>query len=208
MGLPLILAALHLFPSSTSHEQQDPEKAVGVGEAPLEDGPAAVSDDEDDEENEEESMSTRRRPYFRRLGSAYSRTILSRRLPHSLTWDSSAPKPSLTSRIKSILFPSDESDATLDKFVPNYRWTPILAGVIIPFSILLEIPGLTEHWYIRTEANRIVETKSNSVILDVALAFSMACGLGANICLILRFLEKRVKLVTLLTIFFLTVHGT
>ena len=28
---------------------------------------------------------------------------------------------------------------------PKFRWTPILSGLIVPFSILLEIPGLTEH---------------------------------------------------------------
>jgi potassium channel subfamily K, other eukaryote len=33
-----------------------------------------------------------------------------------------------------------------EDFIPNYRWLPILSGVTIPFAILLQIPGLTEHW--------------------------------------------------------------
>jgi hypothetical protein len=32
----------------------------------------------------------------------------------------------------------------IEAYVPNYRYTPILSGIVIPFSILLEIPGLTE----------------------------------------------------------------
>ncbi|EMD34661.1 hypothetical protein CERSUDRAFT_116841 [Gelatoporia subvermispora B] len=106
------------------------------------------------------------------------------------------------SKIRSYIFAQDDPD----HFVPNYRWTPIVSGVVIPFAILLEIPGLTERWYIRTEGNTTVETRPNPVILDVGMAVSMACALIANICLVLRFLEKRVRIVTILCIAFLTVH--
>ena len=212
MGLTVILAALHLFPSSSRNRPQDPEnpsQVVDQNEHPPDDDQVIDDDDDDlddDEEVNEEPLSSGRRR-LQRFGSAASRTLFHARFPRTLTWESVVPKAPFFTRLKSILFPSGD-DASLEKFIPNYRWTPILAGVVIPFSILLEVPGLTEHWYIRTEANTIVETKANSVILDVALAFSMACALCANICLILRFLEKRVKVVTLLTIFFLTVHGT
>ncbi|KAI0360452.1 hypothetical protein OH77DRAFT_1555853 [Trametes cingulata] len=113
---------------------------------------------------------------------------------------------SLYSRIKSYVWPSDDKNADLDSIVPNYRWTPIISGIVIPFSILLEIPGLTERWYIRTENHQTVETRKNPVILEVGLAISMACALIANVALVLRFLEKRVQTVTLLCIVFLTVH--
>ena len=40
---------------------------------------------------------------------------------------------------------NDDQDSE-DEFIPNYRWLPILSGIAIPFSILLQIPGLTERW--------------------------------------------------------------
>ncbi|KAI0827166.1 hypothetical protein BC628DRAFT_1409942 [Trametes gibbosa] len=116
------------------------------------------------------------------------------------------PGTSIYSRLKSYLWPTDDKNADLDSLVPNYRWTPIISGVVIPFSILLEIPGLTERWYIRTENHQTVEIRKNPVILEVGLAISIACGLIANVALVLRFLEKRVQTVTLICIIFLTVH--
>jgi potassium channel subfamily K, other eukaryote len=95
----------------------------------------------------------------------------------------------------------------LESYVPQYRSLPILSGIVIPFSILLEIPGLTDSWYIRTVDNKVVETQPNSLILYVGLGFSLACGVIANICLFLRFLEKNVKVMTVLCIIFLTIHG-
>ncbi|THH32071.1 hypothetical protein EUX98_g2126 [Antrodiella citrinella] len=112
---------------------------------------------------------------------------------------------SFFTRAKDFVFPP-EDPAALERFIPNYRWTPIISGVVIPFSILLEIPGLTERWYIRTEGNETVETEPNPPILDAAIAISLACAVVANICLVLRFLEKRVRTTTLLTIAFLTIH--
>jgi hypothetical protein len=35
----------------------------------------------------------------------------------------------------------------------------------------------------------------------------MACALAANICLVARFLEKKVKVMTVGCIIFLTIHG-
>ena len=95
----------------------------------------------------------------------------------------------------------------LESYVPKYRLLPIVAGVIIPFAILLEVPGLTEDWYIRTQNNQTIETRKNPPLLEIGLAFSLFCAVAANICLIFRFLEKEIKLMTILCIAFLTIHG-
>ena len=99
------------------------------------------------------------------------------------------------------------SNEDLESYVPRYRHLPILSGIIIPFSILLEIPGLTEHWYISTVNNTMVDTKPNTLILVLGLSFSLACSIIANICLFLRFMEKKVMTTTLLCVAFLTIHG-
>ena len=93
-----------------------------------------------------------------------------------------------------------------DYVPPKYRWTPILSGLLQPFSILLEIPGLTEHWYVRTVNNVPVVYQPNPVILDVGLAISVICAVIANIALISRFLERRVLMSTIVTIIGLSIH--
>jgi len=120
--------------------------------------------------------------------------------------EESDAKPGFFRRVKAIVFPPQDSDE--DKPLPNYRILPIISGLVIPFSILLEIPGLTNSWYIRTDANVVVETRPNPALLDVGLAISMAFAVVANISLILRFLEKGpVFVTTLVTIASLTIHG-
>lgn len=114
-------------------------------------------------------------------------------------------RPSLLVRAKSFVFPPSSDDSS---FVPNYRYTPLISGIVIPFSILLEIPGLTGHWYIRTQDYDTIETRPNSALLDAGLAISMACAVIANICIIVRFLEKRVTTMTLACILFLSIHGS
>ncbi|KAF7338773.1 Tandem pore domain k+ channel [Mycena sanguinolenta] len=106
------------------------------------------------------------------------------------------PKPNWYRRLRDFISPKTTQE-DLEAYVPNYRYTPILSGIVIPFSILLEIPGLTEHWYIRTVDNKIVENRSNPLILNIGLGLSMACALAANICLVARFLEKKVKVMTI-----------
>ncbi|KAJ7074969.1 hypothetical protein B0H15DRAFT_45155 [Mycena belliarum] len=123
----------------------------------------------------------------------------------SLLRRSTASSPAWYRKTKEFLNPKT-TQQDLESYVPNYRYTPILSGIVIPFSILLEIPGLTEHWYIRTINNKIVEIKPNPMILNIGLGLSMACALAANICLVVRFLEKKVKLMTLGCIIFLTIH--
>ncbi|KAJ7596570.1 hypothetical protein C8J56DRAFT_290790 [Mycena floridula] len=117
---------------------------------------------------------------------------------------SAEASPSWYSKLKALFNPDEDED--IADILPKYRYTPILSGIIIPLSILLDIPGLTEHWYVRTLGHETVETRPNPRILDIGLACSMACGVAANAALIVRFLEKRVKLMTILCISFLTLH--
>jgi hypothetical protein len=77
---------------------------------------------------------------------------------------------------------------------------------MIPFSIMLSIPSLTGHWYIRTEGDITTEIRPNPTLLDVAMGFSMACGGLASAFLVLRFAERCVKWTTLASIAFLTLH--
>lgn len=211
MGLPVILSALHLASFLRPNQRdKDPEKGKvqqeerdGNGEGEHEQD---VDDDADDEDELGDDPLTG--PHkLHRVGSATHNTFFSSSMDEKGLPEYFEQHQPWYKRIMSYVFPKEESEESLEKFVPNYRWTPIISGVVVPFSILLEIPGLTEHWYVRTEANNIVESKSNPPILDIGLAISMACALAANICLVMRFLEKRVKTVTLLTIVFLTVHG-
>jgi len=109
-------------------------------------------------------------------------------------------------KIKSALDPRI-SPTDLEWYAPHYRYLPIISGMVIPLSILLEIPGLTEDWYIRTDANKTIERRPNTPILDAGMAISMAFGVLANICIICRFMEKRVKYMTILCVIFLTTHG-
>jgi hypothetical protein len=101
----------------------------------------------------------------------------------------------------------EDAEATAAMSLPRYRFTPLIAGVLIPFSILLEIPGTTERWYVRTYGNDVVETRANPAILNAGLTLSLISAVFATLCLILRFLEWRMKLVTLLCIGFLSFHG-
>ncbi|KAF5383291.1 hypothetical protein D9615_005020 [Tricholomella constricta] len=109
------------------------------------------------------------------------------------------------SRMKDVLDPRT-SPADVEAYLPHYRYLPIFSGVIIPFSILLEIPGLTEDWYIRTEGHDIVDIRKNTPILDIGLAFSIAFAVFANVCLVVRFMEKKVKTMTIMCVVFLTIH--
>ncbi|KZP17478.1 voltage-gated potassium channel [Athelia psychrophila] len=106
-------------------------------------------------------------------------------------------------KVSYFIFPPKED---VSSFVPNYRTGPIFSGIIIPFSILLEVPGLTDHWYVRTEENKTVEYRPNPLILDVGLSVSLACALIANVCLVMRFMEHRIKTMTISCVIALTIH--
>lgn len=196
MGLfSLALPAL-LLSHAVRSKPSDPEKAVSAKSVtPRRSEPTEPNDDSGtDNDGSSQEFLTMDSP----RGRVHANTS---------TEDLGIAAPTLYSRIKAYIWPPREQSAEYDILIPNYRWTPIMSGIIIPFSILLEIPGLTERWYIRTEGFQTVETKPNPVILDVALAFSILCALIANVSLVLRFLEKRVQTVTLLCIVFLTIHG-
>ncbi|OBZ77638.1 Outward-rectifier potassium channel TOK1 [Grifola frondosa] len=158
---------------------------------------------EHDLDGTEDVLSTNTPHRIRHIYSKISKTTFSDRNDDSSY--SSTPHVPLLSRIKSLIFPSDEV-TDIDRSISNYRWTPIISGIVIPFSILLEIPGLTERWYIRTENNQTVQTRPNPPLLDVGLGISLGFALLANVCLIMRFLEKRVMTVTILCIVSLTTH--
>lgn len=90
----------------------------------------------------------------------------------------------------------------------RYRVLPLFAGVVVPFSILLAIPSVTGRWYVRTgEGNVVVASTANPRLLEIAMILSLVCGALANGCLVVRFAERRVKLMTLLIIVLLTIHG-
>jgi hypothetical protein len=95
-----------------------------------------------------------------------------------------------------------------DSTARTYRNLPIFSGIMIPFSIMLSIPSLTGHWYVRTgEGHTLLEVRPNPVLLDVAMGLSMGCGILASACLVVRFTERMIKWMTLLCILFLTLHG-
>jgi hypothetical protein len=89
----------------------------------------------------------------------------------------------------------------------SHRILPIFSGIMIPFSIMFLIPNFTGHWYIRTGAgNVVVEVRPNPLLLQLAMGVSMGCGIIASACLVARFAERNVKLMTHLCIFFLLLH--
>jgi hypothetical protein len=112
--------------------------------------------------------------------------------------------PTRWQKFKNFIFPPTPD---FDELIPQYRIAPIISGMAVPFALLLEIGGLTESWYIRVEGNNVVETRPNSAILDVGLAVSIFNLSLVNIFLVLRFLEIRVKTMTIFSVVFLTTHG-
>ena len=90
----------------------------------------------------------------------------------------------------------------------TYRFLPIISGILIPISILLSIPSLIGPWYDRTNANHVtIESRPNSLLLNLGMGFGTTCIILANICIIARFAERKVLTMTWLCIIFLTVHG-
>ncbi|KAG8854211.1 hypothetical protein FRB96_007767 [Tulasnella sp. 330] len=104
-------------------------------------------------------------------------------------------------KIKYFIFQNDPNNMDNEG-----TYLPILSGCLVPFAILLEIPGLTEHWYVRTEGDQVVDYHPNPPLLDAGMSISMACAVIANAALIARFLENKVRLTTLTCMFFLIIH--
>lgn len=91
----------------------------------------------------------------------------------------------------------------------NIRSLPLISSIFVPFSILLAVPGLTDHWYIRTnDQHQILDFEPNPLYLRVMLGFSMAFAVIANLCLLVRLFEKMVRWMTIICIILLTLHGT
>ena len=90
----------------------------------------------------------------------------------------------------------------------TYRILPIIAGILIPLSVLLSIPSLTHQWHVQTDGNVTLEARRRALHHIVAMSLSMACGVLANICLVLRFAERSIKKMTLLCIVLLSMNGS
>lgn len=73
----------------------------------------------------------------------------------------------------------------------KYRRTPVFSGTIAPFAIMLEIPGFTSKWYVHiTPEGQPNEYRSNPILLDVGLAFSLTSAVVANLAILARFSER------------------
>ncbi len=188
-------------------EKGDPNDSGGVPNAGNDDvegrdhDTMVASDDEDGPgftEAEEDHRPTQRRGVRLLPTSTISSTSTIYVRPSLPKW---LLKP------KDVLFGSPHSREESPEFIPNYRRAPIISGSLIPFSILLQIPGLTEHWYVRTEGNQTVASRKNSALLEAGLIISIILVVFANLALICRFMERRVKRCTILSILALTLHG-
>ena len=89
----------------------------------------------------------------------------------------------------------------------TYRILPIIAGILIPLSVLLSIPSLTSPWRVQSGGNMSLKARPSSLHHIVAMSLCMACGVLANICLVMRFTERHIKIMTLLCIFLLSMNG-
>lgn len=115
---------------------------------------------------------------------------------------------------ESVAQPRVDSSQIPDGSIPDseadhVRLLPLVSSIFVPFSILLEVPGLTEHWYIRTdEEHKIVEFEANPMFIQAILGVSLTCAIVTNICLLVRLSEKAVRKMTISCILALTAHGT
>lgn len=212
MALQTLIALIFAFKSIRRTREPDPEKGPETLSETLNvkrnSGARAHNDEEKDADEEKEAVQETdvdddeddSPPDESASGISGPRQTDSLQSP---SLDSPDERPSLFARVRSFIFPPSSDNLS---YVPNYRYAPVITGIVIPFSILLEIPGLTGYWYIRTENYKTIQTRSNPVLLDIGLAFSMTCAVLANLCIILRFLEKRVLTTTILCIVFLSIH--
>jgi hypothetical protein len=153
-----------------------------------------LENDNDDDENASPPASTHRsRGVPLSTSSTFDSVFAFRpRLPGWLVW------------LRDVFFGSYERYSD----IPNYRLLPMISGSLVPFAILLEIPGITEHWYVKTENGVVVANRTNSPFLNAVLGMSLACATIANVALVVRFFEQRIAAMTVLAITFLSLHGT
>lgn len=201
----------HLLPGkdSVGHSDLDPDEekagADGAHKNDVEDHDQEhfdASDDEHDGPGFTEGEEDEPHPTHRRgVRLVHSSTI------SSLTNFHRPSLPKWLVKIKHVLLGTPDSPDEKPVAAPNYRRAPIISGSLIPFSILLQIPGLTEHWYVRTNGNLVIEAHKNPAPLEASLIISIVLVVFANIALICRFLERRVKRCTILCILALSLHG-
>ncbi|KAF8871171.1 hypothetical protein CPB84DRAFT_1716808 [Gymnopilus junonius] len=117
-------------------------------------------------------------------------------------------RPKLNIQLEATTNDMDFLDDAVDSdSTRSYRVLPIFSGIMIPFSVMLSIPSLTGHWYVRTGAdNAVLQARPNPPLLNAGMALSMACGVLASTCLVIRFAERRIKTMTMFSIIFLTLH--
>jgi len=206
----------HFFPTKEPSDlpegpdRGDPEKAGASGSGTSQD--EAFDTDRDDADQEIEDLDDfEENRGGESADGAENEGRSGRGVPLTSTGTMSSmntfSRPSLPNwivRVKEVLFVSHPDH---EEFIPNYRRAVIVSGSLVPFSILLEIPGLTEHWYIRTYGYQIVESHKNPPWIIIALSLSLALAVIANIALVNRFLERRVKRCTIISIIALTIHG-
>lgn len=199
MGLfPLLLISSSVFhrDRTRSEDSENPEKARNEVESDAADDDDSTQDSnpQDADEDEPDKPSPRGRRVTFDTPPAGSTPPL----------EKAPKKPGFLTRLKTFVFPPQDENKPLS----SYRVLPVIAGLVIPFSILLEIPGLTDSWYIRTNGNIVVESRRNSAGYEVMLAISMFFAVAANVSLICRFLDKgSVLATTLITMASLTIHG-
>ena len=90
----------------------------------------------------------------------------------------------------------------------TYRILPIIAGILIPLSVLLSIPSLTSRWHVQMDGNVELDARPSPLHHIVAMSLGMVCGVLANICLVLRFAERSIQKMTLLCIVLLSMNGS
>jgi potassium channel subfamily K, other eukaryote len=205
--LPAAALVARLFPSGDplpehglESGRQDPEKGSPRQEHHREDSPEDVEDLDDFEDDADEGEQDGHQP---RQGVPLTPTAT---VSSSSIHFSRPSLPKWLVKIKEAVYVS-HGEHHDERISPNYRRTPLISGSLIPFSILLEIPGLTEPWYVRTSGHETVETRKDPSLVYVSVSISMALAVLANAALILRFLERHVKRNTIICIVALSIHG-
>lgn len=207
--LPAAALLAHFFPSGDHPPErglesgdQDPEKGSPPDdqERHEEDNPEEIEDLEDLEDDDDRDEGQQDSPQPRQ-GVPLTSTAT---FTSSITNFSRPTLPQCLVKIKDAMFGSRKEN---EQVIPNYRRTPLISGSLIPFAILLEIPGLTVAWYVRTSGNQTVESRKDPPLILISISISLALAILANIALLCRFLERHVKRNTIICIVALTVHG-
>ncbi|KAJ9086494.1 Potassium channel [Entomophthora muscae] len=84
------------------------------------------------------------------------------------------------------------------------RYLPMLVGAISPISIIMSLPPLTGSWITFDGKER----KNNKGLeLTVLVSVAVLFALVANLCLLFRFMERRIVLNTFLSVVGYTLHA-